>query len=439
MSSNQNSASNNRNNSSTGTESTLGDTKQQDKLPASETRLESEKHAGRQSNGHKDHSSSSSVSTSKGGSEDPKPFTEKDLELGPLHDYNDIISHHTQGDMLSRIESNPVLSRQLTRRMLKMPESIEEAYDEDVARAWGDNRAFPPPLPDKDAYCVTFNGPDDLYSPRNYPASKKFLYCFTAGFSAMYVSLGSAYFSQGNKEVMEIFHVGQTVAALATSLYVFGFALGPIVYGPLSELYGRKPIMIFSAFGYSVFLFGVAAAKDLQTIMLCRFFAGFIGSGPFPLAPAIMVDLLEDRPRSVAVNIFVGTIFGAPMLAPILGGFTTKNSALGWRWNSYFSALIGCVALILNIFCLEETHHPLILARRAEWLRRKTGNWGIFAPQEELRLSLKEIAKNSFLRSWELLFLEPIVFLICIYNAFIYGMLYSFLTVIPLIFGGRFG
>lgn len=153
-----------------------------------------------------------------------------------------------------------------------------------------------------------------------------------------------------------------------------------------------------------MFLFGVAAAKDLQTIMLCRFFAGFIGSGPFPLAPAIMVDLLEDRPRSVAVNIFVGTIFGAPMLAPILGGFTTKNSALGWRWNSYFSALIGCVALILNIFCLKETHHPLILAKRAEYLRRKTGNWGIFAPHEELRLSLKEIAKNNLLRPLQLLF-----------------------------------
>lgn len=144
--------------------------------------MESEKNPGRENNGHKDHSSSSLVSTSKGGSEDPKPFTEKDLELGPLHDYNAIILHHTQGDRLSRIESNPTLSRQLTRRMLKMPESTEEAYDEDVARAWGDNRAFPPPLPDKDAYCVTFNGPDDPYSPRNYPASKSSFIALQRGF-----------------------------------------------------------------------------------------------------------------------------------------------------------------------------------------------------------------------------------------------------------------
>lgn len=387
----------------------------------------------------KDHSSSSSLSFAKEVSEDPKPIAGKDIELGPLHDYNDIVSHHSQGDRLSRIESSPVLSRQLTRKMMNMPELAEAAYDEDVALAWGDKRAFPPPLPNKDAYCVTFTGPNDPYNPRNYSTSKKFLYCFTAGYSALYVSLGSAYFSQGNEEVMNKFHVGQTVAALATSLYVFGFALGPIIYGPLSELYGRKPIMVVSSFGYTVFLFAVATAKDLQTIMLCRFFAGFIGSGPFPLAPAIMVDLLDDRPRSVAVNVFVGTIFVGPMLAPILGGFTTKNSALGWRWNSYFSALVGCLALILNVFCLKETHHPLILAKRAEYLRRKTGNWGIFAPQEELRLSLKEIARNNLLRPLQLLFLEPIVFLVSLYNAFMYAMLYSFLTVIPLIFGGRYG
>ncbi|KAI5956005.1 hypothetical protein KGF57_003491 [Candida theae] len=415
--------------SETGTESTFGETQ-------NHTHSVPEKSHGQATNG-KDYSSASSISSEKGDPDNPKPYTENDIELGPLHNYNDIIAHN-QGDRLSRIESNPALSRELTRKMLNMPESVQGAYDEDVARAWGDKRPFPPPLPDKDAYCVTFTGPDDPYSPRNYPASKKFLYCFTAGFSAMYVSLGSAYFSQGNKDVMETYHVGETVAALATSLYVMGFAIGPIVYGPLSELYGRKPIMVFSALGYSAFLFGVAAAKDLQTIMLCRFFAGFIGSGPFPLAPAIMVDLLEDRPRSVAVNIFVGTIFGAPMLGPILGGFTTKNSALGWRWNSYFSAIIGCVALILNVFCLEETHHPIILAKRAEELRRKSGNWGIFAPYEELSLSLKEIARNSLLRPWELLFLEPIVLLMCLYNAFIYGMLYSFLTVIPLIFEGRF-
>ncbi|KAG5417932.1 hypothetical protein I9W82_004260 [Candida metapsilosis] len=381
------------------------------------------------------HSSSSTISTV--GNGEPKQLFDSDLESGQIHEYNDISPHRNQGDRLSRIESSPALSRQLTRKILNMPETPEVAYDEDVIRAWGDERAFPPPLPDKEAYCVTFNGPNDPACPRNYPVWKKFLFCLTAGYSAFYVSFGSAFFSQGNKEIREIFHVGQTVAALATSLYVFGFALGPVVYGPLSELYGRKPIMVFSALGYSVFLFGVATAKDLQTIMLCRFFAGFIGSGPFPLAPAIMVDLLEDRPRSVAVNIFVGTIFGGPMLAPILGGFTTKNSALGWRWNSYFSALVGCIALILNVFCLEETHHPIILARRAEWMRRKTGNWGIFSPYEELRLSLKEIAKNNLLRPVQLL-LEPIVFLVSLYNAFMYGMLYSFLTVVPLIFEGRY-
>lgn len=127
------------------------------------------------------------------------------------------------------------------------------------------------------------------------------------------------------------------------------------------------------------------------------------------------------------------------MLAPILGGFTVKNSALGWRWTSYFCGIVGALSFVMSIFCLEETHHPIILARRAEELRRRTGNWAIYAPHDEVSLSISEIAQNNVLRPLKMLFMEPILFLITLYNAFIYGMLYLFLTAVPLIFIGKYG
>ena len=80
----------------------------------------------------------------------------------------------------------------------------------------------------------------------------------------------------------------------------------------------------------------------------------------------------------------------------------------------------------MNTFLLQETHHPLILTRRAEELRRRTGNWGIYAPHEELKLSMKEIVENNIARPLKMLFTEPILFLVSLYNAFIYGMLYLF-------------
>ncbi|RCK65449.1 hypothetical protein Cantr_01300 [Candida viswanathii] len=84
-------------------------------------------------------------------------------------------------------------------------------------------------------------------------------------------------------------------------------------------------------------------------------------------------------------------LFGGPMLGPIFGGFTVKNESLGWGWTSYFCGIIGALALVMNIFLLQETHHPLILVKRAEELRRRTGNWGIYAAHEEVKLSIRKL------------------------------------------------
>lgn len=61
---------------------------------------------------------------------------------------------------------------------------------------------------------------------------------------------------------------------LGVSLYVLGFAFGPILWAPASELYGRKTPLLISSFGFSIFNVAVATAKDVQTIFICRFFAG---------------------------------------------------------------------------------------------------------------------------------------------------------------------
>ncbi|KAI5956011.1 hypothetical protein KGF57_003497 [Candida theae] len=369
-----------------------------------------------------------------------KPFQGQDLEKGQQLQDQDVSDYDypREGDELSRLETNAQLSRELSRRITNTGSFLTRDYADTTHLSMGENIPFPPMLPDRNPYCVAFNGLSDSYHPHNYPLWKKLLYSASVATAALSMSMGSAMFSQGSEELREIYHIGTSVAALATSLFVFGFAAGPVIYGPMSELFGRKPVLVISSLGYVCFQFGVATAKDLQTIMLCRFFAGFVGSASLVVAPAVMVDLFKARVRGSAISVFACVLFGGPMLAPILGGFIVKNSSLGYRWTSYISALIGCLALFMNTFLLQETHHPVLLARKAELLRRKTGNWGIFAPHEEVSLNLSEIFRNNILRPLKLLFTEPIVFLVSIYNAFIYGMLYAFLTVIPLVFTGRY-
>lgn len=226
---------------------------------------------------------------------------------------------------------------------------------------------------------VTFDGLNDSIHPHNWSTKKKVFTSVVVGFAALSVTIGSAIFSTVNEDIMEKFHVGSTVATLGTSLFVFGFASGPIIWGPISELHGRKMVLIPSSFGFVCFSFAVATAQDLQTIMICRFFAGFIGAAPLVAVPAAIADMFGAAVRGQAMVIFGVILFGGLELATIFCEFTVKNDNLGWRWTSYFSALIGCLSFLGITFFYDEIHHPLILVKQAEILRRRTGNWGVHA------------------------------------------------------------
>jgi MFS transporter, DHA1 family, multidrug resistance protein len=95
---------------------------------------------------------------------------------------------------------------------------------------------------------------------------------------------------------------------------------------------------------------------------------------------------------------------------------------------------MGFVAFFLDFFFLEETYPPVILIAKAAELRRRTKNWGIHAKQEEIEIDFRELINKNFSRPMRLLFTEPIVLLLSIYMAFIYGLLYLFLTAYPIVF-----
>ena len=97
---------------------------------------------------------------------------------------------------------------------------------------------------------------------------------------------------------------------------------------------------------------------------------------------------------------------------------------------------MGASAFVLNFFFLAETYPPVILVGKAAELRRRTLNWGIHAKQEEIEVDFQELISKNFTRPMRLLFGEPLVLLISIYMAFIYGLLYLFLTAYPLVFQG---
>ncbi|KAI1344020.1 major facilitator superfamily domain-containing protein [Xylariaceae sp. FL0016] len=304
--------------------------------------------------------------------------------------------------------------------------------------AFGGGKPFPPPLPEQEEYVVEFDGPDDPYHAQNWQLKKKLLTAAMLGYTTMTSAFTSSIFSAATSAVAQEFNVSREVGILGVSLYVLGFAFGPTFWAPLSEIRGRRFPLVISMFGFSIFEIACATSKDLQTLLISRFFAGFFGACPLAVVAAVFSDMFNNATRGVAITLFSMAVFTGPLLAPFVGGFIVE-SYLGWRWTMYIAAIMGWVAFFLDFLFLEETYPPVILISKAADLRRRTRNWGIHAKQEEIEVDFKELVQKNFSRPMRLLFQEPIILLLSIYMAFIYGLLYLFLTAYPFVFQGVHG
>lgn len=95
---------------------------------------------------------------------------------------------------------------------------------------------------DKDASdpIVDFTGPEDGYNPQNWPVAKKVVTTLLWALTTCWIVFSSSVYSAGIGQIMYEFQVNSATAASGISLMMFGFGLGPLLWAPLSEVYGRK-------------------------------------------------------------------------------------------------------------------------------------------------------------------------------------------------------
>ncbi|OAG39876.1 hypothetical protein AYO21_05942 [Fonsecaea monophora] len=296
------------------------------------------------------------------------------------------------------------------------------------------------PLPPKDnaeGYVVEFEGVDDPEHPQNWPFWYKVRTSIIFSFITFVASFSSAIFSSAIQQVSHEFHVSTEVGVLGITLYVLGFAFGPILWGPGSELLGRKLPLVVAMFGFGVFAVAAATAKDYQTLMLARFFSGFFAACPLAIVPACFADMYDDSQRGIAITAFAMAVFCGPFASPFVGGFIA-DSHLRWRWTMYIASIMGFLSTFLTLFT-KETYAPAVLVAKAGRIRRETKNFAIHAKQEEVEVDFLELVDENFMRPIRMLFTEPIIFLITLYMSFIYGLIYLFLGAYPIIFQGVHG
>ncbi|KAF7956899.1 hypothetical protein EAE96_004223 [Botrytis aclada] len=283
-----------------------------------------------------------------------------------------------------------------------------------------------------DADIVGFDGADDPYQPMNWPFRKKLITTFVYGLFTMTSTWASSVYSPAVDQVATEFNVAPEVSLLGVSFLLLGFGFGPLLWAPLSEIYGRKAAVLTPVFISACFSFGSAIAKDIQTLLLTRFFAGLFGAAPVTNTGGVLSDIWAPQSRGTAIVGYAFAVVGGPTMGPIVGG-AIISSYLGWRWTEHITGIMQMAVLLLGALVLNETYPDALLVAKARRLRHDTGNWALHARHEERSFSFREMVNKFLMRPFRLLG-TPICFLMVLYASFVYGILYLCLAAIPVQF-----
>ncbi|EKD13651.1 cycloheximide resistance protein [Drepanopeziza brunnea f. sp. 'multigermtubi' MB_m1] len=273
-------------------------------------------------------------------------------------------------------------------------------------------------------FIVSWNEPEDQdpENPLNWSSAKKWLNICTIAVISFIVPLVSSILAPGVKLVMAEFDTTSTTfATFVVSIFVLGFASGPLLLAPLSELYGRVVVYHTTNVLFLGFNVMCALSPNQSVLLAARFFAGFTGVATITIGSGTITDLMPKEKRGKAVSIWsVGTISG-PAIGPIIGGYVAQG--LGWRWIFWVVSIVIGVVAIAAFLILEETYAPVLLERRAAKIRSDTGN-AEYRSKLASDLTPRDHFRSSMVRPLTLLVCYPIVTVMCAYVAVLYSLLY---------------
>ncbi|KJK60594.1 MFS like protein [Aspergillus parasiticus SU-1] len=238
---------------------------------------------------------------------------------------------------------------------------------------------------------------NDPAHPFKGSLARRWLTVVIVSLCSLCVACTSSIYTTTYDQLLDEFHCSQEVATLGLSLFVFGMGFGPLILGPLSELYGRRIIFLSSFTFFLIWLIPCAVAKNIQTLLISRFFNGFAGSAFLSVAGGAVGDMFPRHQLAAPMMIYTAS----PFVGPELG--------------------------------------PLILTQKARQIRKETGNSWPLGPSENNNIPLSELLLRSIVRPIMLLTLEPMCLNLCVYSALLLGILYLFFGAFQIVFESVYG
>lgn len=225
------------------------------------------------------------------------------------------------------------------------------------------------------------------------------------------------------------------LSSFVLSIYVLGYAVGPLLISPLSELFGRVPLYHFCNILFSICTILCGRTTSLRSLAVARLFAGIGGSSVFALAPSSIADMFPKEERgAVLALVALGYNLG-PSVSPTAGSYI--NAIRSWRWIFYTSGGIGLVITMLSFVGLSETYEPALLRRKAARLRKQK-RVPDYGPRSRFdfdqHTTMRSVLTKAMLMPLRMLVLSKGIFLTSMLTAVGYGCMYFLYSTIPTTF-----
>ncbi|KAH8804190.1 major facilitator superfamily domain-containing protein [Flagelloscypha sp. PMI_526] len=277
---------------------------------------------------------------------------------------------------------------------------------------------------------------DDPQNPRNWTARKKWTTAWVVALYGMIALMSSSMIAPVLGKIAVMYQEKNiTVIGLALSSYLLLFAFAPLIWAPLTEMYGRTWAFHVANIGYLAFNLGCAFSPTIDVLIVMRLFTGFFAAALMTLGPASISDLFEPRDRGPAMALFsLGPLLG-PTIGPVVAGYVGQSLEI--KWIFIIMALVSAGAAVVGIPLLRETYAPVLRLRRA----------GL---EENLDILLEEHPELAAGRTWKgkasmiwnnlsrptlLLFQNLTLFMLASYMAVLYGLLYLLFSTLYAVFG----
>ncbi|KAK9481760.1 major facilitator superfamily domain-containing protein [Lipomyces starkeyi] len=282
---------------------------------------------------------------------------------------------------------------------------------------------------------------DDPDNPQNWLPWKKHSVAFLICLYTFVVYCGSAIYTPSTQFVSERFGVSTIAASLGLSVYVIAYGIGPLIFAPLSEIpaFGRNVPYIVTFALFVVLTVPTALVDNFGGLLVLRFLLGFFGSPCLANGGASMQDIYSLLKLPYALIFWVSAAYCGPALGPVLSGFAVP--AENWRWSLWEILWMSGPVFLLFFICLPETSASHILLRRAQRLRKLTGNQNLKSQSEidQANMKVSTIAFEALIKPWEISILDPAVAFTHIYSSIVYGIYYSYFEVFPLVYINIYG